>query len=75
MRLANQGEIDFSHAQEAMRQLEKKIPKYIKHRWKGSTLFIEGTSLQCPFCNVDIRGTHVHQITQGDLKKYDKGTK
>jgi hypothetical protein len=73
MKLANQDKLTFAHDQEAMRRLERRL-KYVKHRWKGSTLFIDMTSGSCPLCLTDIKGVHTHQINQGDLEKYERTT-
>jgi hypothetical protein len=71
MKLANQDELNFAHSQEAMERMERKL-KYIKHQWKGSTLFIQMIDGVCPLCFGDVKGNHTHQITQEMLEKFDK---
>jgi len=71
MKIANQDKLNFAHDQEAMRRLERKL-KYIKHQWKGSTLFIQMINGQCPLCYADVKGTHTHQVNQGNLAKFEQ---
>jgi hypothetical protein len=69
MRLANQDRLNFAHSQEAMGRIERKL-KYIKHQWKGSTLFIQMIDGVCPLCFADVKGNHSHQINETDLQKF-----
>jgi hypothetical protein len=71
MKLANQANLDFAHSQEAMRRLERKL-KYIKHQWKGSTLFIQMIDGVCPLCYSPINGTHSHQVSQEDIEHFEE---